>query len=202
MRAVRLSRREARDQTHARLIQSTLDLLRTGDVAQVTTGRIAQGAGLKQASFYAHFADRDECLAIAASMIAGTVLERLRTRSALLDRSDLRGSMRRIFVALFDAFLAEPEWARIFFRHRGDDTSPLGRTFREAIEQARAPIRQLLQLSGVRDGDASEAYVQLVLSGTFGLVEALLEGRLHDREVAIEAMTATTVGTLRALTER
>jgi hypothetical protein len=44
-----------------------------------------------------------------------------------------------------------------------------------------------------------DANVELLVSGVLGLLEALLEGRLRDRAIAVEAMARLTGAMLRPL---
>src|SRR5262245_28312102 len=132
--AVQLSRREAAAVTRNRLINSAIELLRTEGPAGATTGRIASAAGLAQASFYAHFADRDACLRAAAQEIGDGVLDRLRSALVPIDARDLRRSIRRVYAALLDVFVSQRALTMLFLAHRSDMSSPLGDGMRASLE--------------------------------------------------------------------
>src|SRR5207249_3388656 len=88
-----LNRRESSAVTRQKLIASAIDILRGHGPAAAATGRIAAGAGLKQASFYAHFPDRDACLTAAAAAIGEQMLRGCARRAARPARPSPGGAM-------------------------------------------------------------------------------------------------------------
>jgi AcrR family transcriptional regulator len=201
MARLRLSRLESSQVMRRRLILGAIDLLREHGVAGATTGRIATAAGLKQASFYAHFADRDACLEAAADEIGGQVLERLRSQQAGIDPRDLRRSIHGIFDSMFGVFVAEAELSRLFLRHRSDETSGLGRGFRRLLDRARADLVASFHLYGLtRSAGEAQAHAELLVAATLGALEAVLDERL-TREIALDNITAVTFAALSSLTQ-
>ena len=179
-----------------------MDILRRDGVAAATTGRIAREAGIKQSSFYGHFADRDACLHEVAQTIGGYVLHNARKHRGSLDASDLRGSIRRGVDAITTAFMSEPELTGLFLRHRADDTA-LGRCFESMVDTARDELQRDLRVFGVaRTEQAARVYAELLISGTLGIVGGLIHGRLDDRDTAIEGLTDVTYAALRAALKR
>ncbi|WP_394833326.1 TetR/AcrR family transcriptional regulator [Pendulispora rubella] len=198
-----ITRKESNELTRKRLVNGTIDLLREKGVAAATTGRIAKAAGIKQSSFYAHFADRDEVLEVAAAEIGGRVLEKLKRQHAKLDPADVAGSVRRAFRAMGTAFLSEPELTRIFLRHRSDDTSPLGRSFRRLLDRARVELKESFHLYGLAPEPAvAQCYAEIIVASTMGLLEAVLDGRVHDADAALDVLGGVTFTALRALHEK
>jgi TetR/AcrR family transcriptional regulator, fatty acid biosynthesis regulator len=196
----RLTRRESTELTRRRLIDGAIDILRHEGVAAATTGRIASAAGLKQPSFYVHFADRDEILSAAAVEIGQRMIETLQRELSGLDVTDPRRSIRAAHAAIVDAFLGEPELTRIFLRHRTDDGSVLGRAFRALLDQARGRIVDSVAGHGIAvPRQTAEAYVELLVAGVLGLLEALLDGRLTDRPTAVDAIARTTGTMMKSL---
>jgi len=194
-----VTRKELKELTRQRLVDGTIDIMRAEGVAAATTGRIAEAAGIKQSSFYGHFADRDACLEAAAEQIGSNVLERVQRHRTSLDTTDLRGSVRRSIASVTRAFMAEPELTRIFLRYRADDESPLGRAFRALVARARHDLQKDLRLFGVaRSKPQADAYAEMLVSGTLGLIEGLIDGRLEDRDVALDAMADVTCAALTA----
>ena len=125
----RLTRKESTELTRRRLIDGAIEILRRDGVAAATTGRIASAAGLKQPSFYVHFADRDQVFEAAAAEIGRRVIGILKRQLRAIDRAHPRRSIRATYAAMTTAFLSEPELTRIFLRHRIDDGTVLGRHF-------------------------------------------------------------------------
>jgi len=197
-----ITRRESKELTRRRLIDGAMNILRTEGVEAATTGRIAREAGIKQSSFYGHFADRDACLDEVAQLIGGYVLHNGRKHRGSLDASDLRGSIRRGVDAVTAAFESEPQLTAIFLRHRTDDTA-LGRCFESMVDIARKDLRRDLRAFGVAQTDeAGRVYAELLISGTLGIVAGLVHGRLTDRETAIDGLTDVTYAALRVALKR
>jgi AcrR family transcriptional regulator len=196
---VQLTRRESSAVTRRRLIDSAIDIVRREGPAAATTGRIARAAGLAQASFYAHFRDRDACLQAAALEIGEYVLARLRAVLLPIDAHDLRGSIRRVYAALLDVFASERELTLVFIAHRADEASPLGAGLRASLGRARADLVTAIRLYGARPSAAEAAcYAEILVSVMLGLAESVLSGRV-ERELGLEATTEVTHGALRAL---
>lgn len=194
-----LTRRESSAAIRRRLIASAIDLLRREGIEAATTGRIASGAGLKQASFYAHFSDRDACLEAAAASIGETMLARLRAALLPIDADDLRGSIRRVYAALLAVLVEHDALARLVLAHRADEGSPVGAGLRRDLDLARADLVTALRLYGVRATPAqAAAHAELLVSVMFGLADGVLAGRV-DREVGVDAAADATHGALRAL---
>jgi len=196
---VQLTRRESSAVTRRRLIEAAIDLVRAEGPAAATTGRIAGAAGLAQASFYAHFRDRDACLQAAAAEIGEHVHARLRAALLPIDERDRRGSIRRVYAALLDVFASERELTLLLIAHRADEASPLGAGLRASLARARADLVTAIRLYGVRPSAAEAAcYAELLVSVMLGLAESVLAGRV-ERELGLDAVADVTHGALRAL---
>jgi len=197
-----LNRRESSAATRQKLIASAIDLLRREGPAAATTGKIAAGAGLKQASFYAHFADRDACLQAAAAEIGEDMLRRLRAALLPIDPGDLRGSIRRVYASLLAVMLEERELTSLFLAHRIDPTSPIGAGLRRDLDRARADLVTAIRLYGVRASHADAAvWAEMLVAVMLGLAEAVIAGRV-ERERGIDAAADATFGALRLLLPR
>jgi AcrR family transcriptional regulator len=203
VQVAKLTRRESAELTRRRLIDGAIAILRSDGVTAATTGRIASAAGLKQPSFYVHFADRDAVFEAAAAEIGRRVLDMLKRQLTEFDPSHARRSIRGAFGAVTAAFLGEPELTRIFLRHRTDDGTVLGRTFRKILDQARNELVENLERHElVLPRDVAEAHIELLVAGVLGLLEGLLDGRLRDPQAAIDAIANVTIAMFRSLRER
>jgi AcrR family transcriptional regulator len=197
----RLTRKASAELTRRKLIDGAIEILRRDGVAAATTGRIASAAGLKQPSFYVHFDDRDQVFEAAANEIGRRVMEILRRQLTAMDRAHPRRSIRAAYAAMTEAFLTEPELTRLFLRHRIDDGTVLGRTFRRLLDQAREQLVEGVARYGVVvPRDTAEAHSELLVAGVLGLLEGLVDGRLRDREAAIDAIANVTIAMFRSLT--
>ncbi len=203
MQAARPARRNT-ELTRRRLVDGAVDILRREGLAAATTGRIASAAGLKQPTFYVHFSDRDEVFEAAADEIGRRMLEKLQRQHTKFDPKDVRRSLTANYRSILAAFLSEPELTRIFLRHRGDDGTVLGRVFSRQIREARQAIVASVPLYGVTSAPTSltEAYVEVIVSAVLGVLEALLDGRMRDREAAVEALADVTAMALRTRESR
>jgi AcrR family transcriptional regulator len=198
MQASRPARRST-ELTRRRLVDGAVDILRREGFAAATTGRIANAAGLKQPSFYVHFSDRDEVFEAAADEIGRRMLEKLQRQHTKFDPKDVHRSLTNVYRSIVTSFLSEPELTRIFLRHRADEGTVLGRVFGRQLREARQAIVQSLPMYGVSAAPPAtvEAYVEVVVAAALGALEALLDGRIKDREVAIEALADMTTMALR-----
>src|SRR5579863_4961052 len=198
MQTARPARRNT-ELTRRRLIDGAVDILRREGLAAATTGRIASAAGLKQPTFYVHFEDRDEIFEAAATEIGRRVLEKLQRQHTKFDSKDVRRSLTESYRSMLNGFLSEPELTRIFLRYRGDEGTVFGRVFGRQIDEARRAIVQSVHLYGVASAprEVVEAYVEMIVSAVLGMLEALIDGRVRDREVAVEALADLTTMALR-----
>jgi TetR/AcrR family transcriptional regulator, fatty acid biosynthesis regulator len=202
VQTARLTRRESTELTRRRLIEGAIEILRQEGVAAATTGRIASAAGLKQPSFYVHFADRDEILHAAAVEIGQRMIAKLEGELSRIDAADARRSIRAAHAAIVDTFLGEPELTRIFLRHRTDDSTVLGRAFRRLLDEARGQIANSFSRHGVVvPRQTAEVYVELQVAAVLGMLEGLLDGRLTDRAAAIDAVARVTGAMMHSLSK-
>jgi len=192
------SGRRSADLTRRRLIDGAVDILRREGVAAATTGRIAGVAGLKQPTFYVHFTDRDEVFEAAAAEIGRRMLAKLERQHTKFDTGNVRESLRATYGAIVNSFLAEPALTRIFLRHRTDDGTVLGRMFGRQVQQARDAIMKSLPLYGVTVAPSrAAAHVEVIVAAVLGMLEALVDGRLKDRDAAVDALADVTARMLR-----
>ncbi len=200
MLAARPTRKESAERTRRRLVEGAIDIFRREGVAAATTGRIARAAGLKQPSFYVHFTDRDAVLEAAAAEIGRRMLDRLQRQLAKVDPSDVKASIREAYQAIVAAFLSEPELTRIFLRHRTDDANVLGKVFRDMVQRARDELVESFPRYGLAIPRAkAQGYVELLVAGVLGVIEALLDGRIREHDAAVDALALVTGSTLRTL---
>jgi hypothetical protein len=132
--------------------------------------------------------------------IGRRVIEMLQRELTEFDPTHPRRAIRAAYASMTTAFLSEPELTRIFLRHRTDDGTVLGRTFRQLLDQARAEMLESLHRYGVvLPRDTAEAHIELLIAGVLGLLEALLSDRLKDQDAAIDAIAGVTTSMFRAL---
>lgn len=181
-------RKVSKERTRAKLIEATLQVLYEQGPAALTTGRIAHAAGLAQPTFYVHFSDMNDALTQAAATVEERLLTCLREARATLKVSDPEETIRGVFQSTIKALMSEPHMTELYLRHRHDVDSPLGRRFKEWTDRGRQDLERDLRHMGLKVPHL-DAGAEALAGMTMGVVEALLEGRLHDRDQAIEALT-------------
>lgn len=192
-------RKVNKERTRTKLIEATLQVLHEQGPGALTTGRIAQAAGLAQPTFYVHFADMEDALTQAASAVEERLLSSLRRYRSDLQVTQPEETLRDVFRATIRALLIEPNLTQLYLRHRHDVDSPLGRRFREWTDRGRRDLERDLKGLGLALPNL-DAHAEAVVGMTLGVVEALIDGRLADREQAIEALVHITSASLRAAT--
>ncbi len=209
------SRRVNKERTRARLIEATLELLRTEGRSSLTTGRVAQQAGVAQPTFYVHFGQMDEALEGAAEAMVHRLMERLElvpnapavsgasamsSDSAAASASVSGGAsvssnslnadpMRCTIARLVGALLSEPQLAEVFLRHRRDSASPLGRESRVLTRYIERQVVSALKVVGSAPAQSSpELHAELIVGMALAVVEGSLDQRITDLDVAIDVV--------------
>ena len=197
------ARNKSSESTRHKLVEGAIEILRHEGLNAATTGRIAQAAGLKQPTFYAHFADRDAVLEAAAIEICRRMAERLASHLTGFDSSDKAAALRSTYEALISGYLAHPELTRLFLRHRIDDGSPLGRVFSRFLASSRALLSQRFSKFIAAVGEECvNVHIEMLQANMLGVVEALVEHRLRDRDLAVRAVIAAESAGLQWLREQ
>lgn len=155
----------------SRLLAGAVTVAEEVGYAQTTVSRIAQRAGVSRGTFYALFADRDDCLAaVYADLVEAVVEELSRLR---LDELPWRERIRNGLVAILGLLDAEPALARVCFVEcaRG------GPKLTAAREQAVALLAGALD-AGREDPDCllepSGATAEILVHAVFGIAHSRL----------------------------
>ncbi len=181
------SRKLSKERTRARLLQGTLKVLHNEGPSALTTGRIAESAGVAQPTFYVHFSGIDEALQSAATTVCDRWLVGVHAARTSVDRSSgVRPSVHGIVTSYVDTLLEDPKGAELFLRHRRDATTSLGRTFAKLTEKVRRDLVDDLAEAGHVDAAALIPKSDVCLGLVLGAVESLLDGRA-GRTDAIES---------------
>lgn len=195
-----LTREEAKRLTRQRLLQAGQDLLACHGPEGLTTGRVTQRAGVAQATFYVHFRDLDQLLAEVATGIVEQVqaaLTRQRLRFDAGERlwPDVRESYRMSLAAI-------EEHAPLLRRFLAEGLGGVGvlatcgralmvdLTSRLYADLRALPLTAALDDNRLRLG--ADAVVGLTVHTGLGLAE----GRLRDREAALDMLCRVTLALL------
>jgi AcrR family transcriptional regulator len=179
-----MSRQINKERTRHRLLQAVLKTIQRYGYGTLTTGRVAELAGVAQPTFYVHFRSMDQALEQVAEWVAQELSPGLDPEaSAEFDRAAdvLEEAVRKCTRSL----VRDRKVAEVFLRNRRDQTSALGRRWSVLTGSFRERMRQIVvQVNPeVAPSDAA-VYAELLVSIVFGLAEAYLDGRVLDLDRA------------------
>ncbi len=175
-----MSRQINKERTRHRLLQAILKTIQRYGRGTLTTGRVAQLAGVAQPTFYVHFRSMDQALEQVAEWVTQELSPGLDARaSAELDRAAdvLEEAVRKCTRSL----VRDRKVAEVFLSNRRDQTSALGRRWSVLTGSLRERMGQLVVQvrPDVTPSDAA-LHAELLVSVIFGLAEAHIDGRVDD----------------------
>ncbi|MFW2389852.1 MAG: TetR/AcrR family transcriptional regulator [Polyangiales bacterium] len=179
-----MSRQINKERTRRRLLQSILKTIQRYGHSTLTTGRVAQLAGVAQPTFYVHFRSMDQALEQVADWVAEELSPGLHPEaSAEHDRAVdvLEGAVNRSTRSL----VRDRKVAEVFLSNRRDQTTALGRRWTALTGSFRERMRQIVVQVRPEVSPADAAlHAELLVSVIFGLAEAHLDGRVEDLDRA------------------
>ena len=184
--------KQAKQQTHARIVAAATRRFRSGGLAGVGVADIMGEAGLTHGGFYAHFASKDALVAEAC----GTGLAQSRER---LIRKIQREPVERRLAAYIDLYLSaehrdHPEAGCVMPALSGEvarSSSEVRAAFTQAYNDYRDALASLLLEADAGDGGetsgtSDEAMVLLAgLAGTMLLARAVDDPALSERMLRV-----------------
>ena len=179
-----MSREISKERTRHRLLQAILKTIQRYGHGTLTTGRVAQLAGVAQPTFYVHFRSMDQALEQVAEWVAQELAPALHPEASdELDRASdvLEEAVRQCTRSL----VRDRKLAAVFLRNRMDDTTALGRRWSVLTGNLRERMRQIVVQvrPSITPADAA-LHAELLVSVVFGLAEAYLDGRVDDLDHA------------------
>lgn len=198
MATPKLTRKEAKARTRAKLIDALIELTRAEGVGALSTIAVTRAAGIAQSVFYDHFKDMDEALSVAAETVGATLRANIAAARDQLDLAAPAGPIRASYAAAVDGLLAEPVLTELLLRHRRDPLSPLGACMRGILEHARADIIADLARLGATDANLPDPamHAEMFVAMTLTAVEGLLDGRFRDRDRCLDVLARITSASL------
>lgn len=190
----KLTRKQAKQRTRRRLIEAVLDHVRHCGVKGLTTGKVADRAGIAQSSFYVHFSDMDEALRAAADLVGAELRTIIRAARSAMDFSNPETAFMTAYGGAIDALLRERAFTELLLSHRRDPSSPLAAALRRVLDDARADLAEDLRASTYDPSFVADAalYADLMVGMTLTTVEGLIDGRITDRDAAVRSMARMT----------
>ncbi|MGB5544940.1 MAG: TetR/AcrR family transcriptional regulator [Polyangiales bacterium] len=179
-----MSRQINKERTRRRLLQAILKTIQRYGHSTLTTGRVAQLAGVAQPTFYVHFRSMDQALEQVAEWVAEELSPGLNPEtSAEVDRAAdvLEEAVRRCTRSL----VRDRKMAEVFLSNRRDQTTALGRRWTVLTASLRERMRQIVVQVRPEVSPADAAlHAELLVSIIFGLAEAHLDGRVDNLDRA------------------
>lgn len=190
----KLTRKEAKERTRQRLIDAVLDHVRHHGLTGLTTGKVADQAGIAQSSFYVHFTDMDEALRAAADKAGSEIRALVREARARMDLTNPDAAYRSAYEGAIEALSQEHEFSELLLGHRRDKNSPLAEALRHVLDDARKDLAADLRRSplATRFEADIDLYADLMVGMTITVLEGILDGRIPDREKALRVMARMT----------
>lgn len=176
----RMSRQINKERTRRRLLQAILKTIHRYGHGALTTGRVAQLAGVAQPTFYVHFRSMDQALEQVAEWVAQELGPGLDAKASA-DLDDAAEVLQQAVLKCTSSIVRDRKVAEVFLRNRRDQTSALGRRWTVLGDSLRERMRQIvLQVRpDIAPADAV-LHAELLVSVVFGLAEAQLDGRIKD----------------------
>ena len=176
----RMSRQINKERTRRRLLQAILKTIHRYGHGALTTGRVAQLAGVAQPTFYVHFRSMDQALEQVAEWVAQELSPGLDARAS----ADLDGAaevLQQAVLKCTSSIVRDRKVAEVFLRNRRDQTSALGRRWTVLGDSLRERMRQIVVQvrPDIAPADAA-LHAELLVSVIFGLAEAQLDGRIQN----------------------
>jgi len=197
-----MSRQINKERTRQRLLQAVLKTIQRYGHGTLTTGRVAELAGVAQPTFYVHFRSMDQALEQVAEWVAQELSPALNPqKSAELDRAAdvLEEAVRKCTRSL----VRDRKVAEVFLSNRRDQTSALGRRWSVLTGSLRERMRQIIvQVSPEIPASEASLHAELLVSVVYGLAEAYIDGRVDDldratatasRAIVTSALTSSSV---------
>jgi AcrR family transcriptional regulator len=173
-----------KERTRRRLLQAILKTIQRYGYGALTTGRVAELAGVAQPTFYVHFRSMDQALEQVAEWVADQLSPGLSPEaSAELDRA--ADVLEEAVLKCTRSLVRDPKVADVFLRNRRDPTSALGRRSTLLSGSLRERMRQIVVQVRPEINPADAAlHAELLVSIIFGLAEASIDGRVEDLDRA------------------
>ncbi len=191
-----MSRQIRKERTRLRLLQAILNTIHRYGHGTLTTGRVAQLAGLAQPTFYVHFQSMDQALEQVAEWVAselGPAFE-----PAVSPRSDRAAQVLEEAVSKCTRSLVEdPKVAEVFLSNRRDQATALGRRWTVLTGGLRARMREMV-VQVRPDAAPADAtlHAEMLVSIIFGLAEAYLDERVEDLDRAAAVASRAIVASI------
>lgn len=201
MRRQPLTRREAKQRTRARLLGAARKLILAGDEAGISASTVARHAGVAGATFYEHFANRNDLLVALSEELFDDLRDKLAVqRREALEAPNDEERLRQEFRTPLELLSANPDLFRLALRVRHHPGSPLGDSSRRLTGNTRRDIVAELVARGYPAATAAEKrrlemIADIHIAATEVMALGLVSGRYPYIDELVEMLVLVTRGT-------
>ncbi|HEY1455708.1 MAG TPA: TetR/AcrR family transcriptional regulator [Candidatus Dormibacteraeota bacterium] len=196
-----VSRREAKLRTRRRLLEAARTMILAGDESDLTASTVARQAGVGGATFYEHFANREELLRALSEQLFDELRGKLANRreEALAAPND-EAMLRQEFRTPLELIAASPDLFRLALRVRHRPGSPLGDSSRRHTGNTRRDVVAELIARGYPAATPGERRrLEMIADVHIAATEALalghISGRYPDLDELADILVLMTRGT-------
>lgn len=199
-----LTRREAKERTRARLLAAARELILAGGESRISASSVAKAAGVAGATFYEHFANRDDLLhALSVQLFDELRLTLAVQRREALEAPNDEQRLRQEFRAPLEILATNPDLFRLALRVRHNPGSPLGDSSRRLTGNTRRDIVAELLARGypantMRERRRLEMIADIHIAATEALALGVVSGRYQDLDELADMLVLVTRGTRQA----
>ena len=196
-----MTRREAKQLTRRRLLAAARKLILGGGESSLTASRVAHDAGVAGATFYEHFANRDDLLrALADELFDELRADLARRRKQALENPHDEAMLRAEFRTPLEILASNPDLFRLALRVRHHPASPLGESSRRLSGNTRHDLVSELIARGYPAATPTERRrLEMVADIHIAATEALaighVSGRYPDLDEMADMLVLVTHGT-------
>ena len=188
-----MSRQMNKERTRHRLLQAILKTIHRYGHGTLTTGRVAQLAGVAQPTFYVHFRSMDQALEHVAEWVAvelGPAFE----PAVSPERDRAAQVLEEAVSKCTRSSVEDRKVAEVFLSHRREQATALGRRWTVLTGGLRERMRQMVMQVRPNATPADAAlHADMLVSIIFGLAEAYLDQRVDDLDRAASVATRAIV---------
>jgi TetR/AcrR family transcriptional regulator, fatty acid biosynthesis regulator len=195
------SRQEAKQRTRRRVLAAARRLLLAKGELAISASAVARAAGIANATFYEHFANKDELLrSLAAELFADLRNTLQGPRREAIEAPSSEQRLRRQFRVPLEVLAANPQLFRLALRVRHQPSSALGESsLRLAGSTRRDLVQELIDRGYPAATPADLRRLEMIADVHIAATEVLafghLSGRYPDLEEIVDMLVLVTRGT-------
>lgn len=197
----RTARQEAKRRTRERLLEAASSMLLSNGEEAISASAVARAAGVANATFYEHFANRNDLLRTLAEGLFAKLRDELRgPRREALEAPTSEERLRRQFRVPLEVLVANPRLSRLALRVRHQPESALRQfSLRLAGSTRRDLVQELIDRGYPASTPADQRKLEMIADINIAAVETLalghLGGRYPDLEEIVDILVLVTRGT-------